>query len=52
MTYEEKLKQAMEYLGNKWVLASHSTYDAKLRQPGVCATLRLVIAKAVEKGHL
>ena len=52
MTYEEKLKQALEYLGNKWVLACPSTYEAKLRQPGICTTLRPVIAKAVKEGRL
>lgn len=29
MKFEEKLKQALEYLGDKYVLAKNSTFDYK-----------------------
>ena len=35
-----KIEQAKEYLGTHWVLAKNSTYNAKRREQGMCATLR------------
>lgn len=52
-TLLEKIEIAKRYLGNKWVLAQRSTYDAKQREQGImCQTLRPVVLKAMEKGRL
>lgn len=51
-TMEMKLKQAREYLGTNWVLSKHSTYDPKRREPGMCATLRPVVARAIAEERL
>ena len=47
-----KIEQAKEYLGTHWVLAKNSTYNAKRREQGMCATLRPVVIKAMKAGRI
>lgn len=52
-TLREKLELAKQYLGDKWVLATRSTYDARRRERGLmCQTLRPIVVEAMIKGRL